>query len=160
FGVPQILVSTATVLMTLIATIAVSPPVALAVFAGSPLLIGVARWYLRRAAPRYLAESASYARTYADITETVDGAHTVETLNLASQRVALLEQDVTNSIAAERRTVNLRTVLIPGMDFAFALAPITVLIWGAVMVSGGHATVGAVTTVLLYAIQMIGPIWD
>lgn len=160
FGVPQILVSTATVLMTLIATIAVSPPVALAVFAGSPLLIGVARWYLRRAAPRYLAESASYARTYADITETVDGAHTVETLNLASQRVALLEQDITNSIAAERRTVNLRTVLIPGMDFAFALAPITVLIWGAVMVSGGHATVGAVTTVLLYAIQMIGPIWD
>lgn len=160
FGVPQILVSVATVVITLVAALIVSPLVALGIFIGLPLLIAVARWYLKRATAGYLAESKAYATMYADITETVDGAHTVETLGLEKQRQHLIESDVAGALAAERKTVNLRTVLIPGMDFAFGIGPVAVLIWGAFLASQGHATVGTVTTVLLYSFQIIGPIWD
>jgi len=160
FGVPQILVSIATVIITLIASLLTSPLVALAVLAGLPLLYLVGRWYLPRAPQAYIEESASYAQIYADVTETVEGARTVESLSLSTRRRNLIEHDIDRALAAERRTLNLRTVLIPGMDLSFAIAPILVLLWGAFMVSQGHATAGAVTTVLLYTTQLVGPIWD
>lgn len=160
FGVPLILVSSATVIITLAAAIFSSPVVAIALFAGLPLVYVVGKWYLPRAPEAYIAESASYTEMYADITESVEGARTVESLSLTDSRLTQLEGALDKTLLAERRTLNLRTVLIPGMDFAFAIAPIIVLVWGAYSVSQGWATVGAVTTILLYATQLIGPIWD
>ncbi len=160
FGVPQILISLITVLLTLVASFVVSPVVAIGIVAGLPLLYLVARWYLPRAPKAYLAESASYTDLYADITESVEGAKTIDALSLHHARTAQIERDLARTLAAERKTLNLRTVLIPGMDFAFAISPIIVLLWGTVMVGAGAASVGAVTTVLLYAIALVGPIWD
>ncbi|WP_019146708.1 ABC transporter ATP-binding protein [Timonella senegalensis] len=160
FGVPQILVSAATVIITLIASFLTSPLVALAVVAGLPLLYFVGRWYLPRAPKAYIEESAAYAQIYADVTESVEGSRTIESLSLTAARRELVENGIDRAMAAERRTLNLRTVLIPGMDLSFAIAPILVLLWGAFMVSQGHASVGAVTTVLLYTTMLVGPIWD
>ena len=160
FGVPQILISVVTVIFTLIACLIVSPIVALAVLAGLPLLYLVARWYLPRAPKAYLEESASYTDLYADITESVEGAKTIDALNLQHARTAQVEADLDRTLKAERKTLNLRTVLIPGMDFSFAIAPILVLLWGAFMVSKDVASVGSVTTVLLYAMALVGPIWE
>ena len=61
FGVPRLLVSGATIALTAVAAALTSPLVALGLLAGLPLLLPVARWYLRRAAPAYLRESAAYA---------------------------------------------------------------------------------------------------
>ena len=47
-----------------------------------PLVIGL-RWYLARAKAGYLRESASYSEINATLTETVEGARTVEALGLA-----------------------------------------------------------------------------
>ncbi|WP_435299459.1 ABC transporter ATP-binding protein [Timonella sp. A28] len=160
FGVPQILVSTATVIITLIAAVVTSPTISIAVFAGLPLLYFVGRWYLPRAPKAYIKESAAYTQMYADITESVEGAKTIEALSLSRKRQDIVERGITQSLGAEKRTLNLRTVLIPGMDLSFAIAPILVLLWGAFMVAQGHASVGALTTVLLYTTQMVGPIWD
>lgn len=160
FGVPQILVQTATVIITLIAAIFSSPIVALALFAGLPLIYFVGRWYLPKAPEAYIAESASYTEIYADITESVEGSRTIEALSMTGARRSKLDAGIAKAMKAERRTLNLRTVLIPGMDIAFAIAPIIVLIWGAYSVSQGWASVGAVTTILLYATQLVGPIWD
>lgn len=160
FGIPQILVSAATVLITLIASIFTSPLVAIALFAGLPLVYIVGRWYLPRAPQAYIAESAAYTEMYAEVTESVEGSRTVEALSLAGARRSRLERDLGETLKAERKTLNLRTVLIPGMDLAFAISPILVLVWGAYIVSQGQASVGAVTTILLYATQMVGPIWD
>jgi hypothetical protein len=52
-----------------------------------PLVIGL-RWYLARAKDGYLRESASYSAINATLTETVEGARTVEALGLGDERIA------------------------------------------------------------------------
>ncbi|RMI09227.1 ABC transporter ATP-binding protein [Cellulomonas triticagri] len=160
FGVPRILVTTATISLTLVAAVLTSPLVAIGLLAGLPLLLPVTRWYLRRAAPAYLRESAAYATLNGTITESVEGARTVDALGLGARRRARVDADLREAFAAERRTLGLRSVLFPGVDTSFILPLVAVLAWGAYLVSTGDATVGAVTTIALYASQIIQPIGE
>lgn len=160
FGVPRVLVTTATTVLTVVAALLTDPLVALGLFAGAPLLIGVTRWYLHRATAAYLRESAAYATINGTITESVEGARTVDALSLGARRRRRLDADLREAFAAESSTLNLRTVLFPGVDTSFVLPTVAVLIWGAFLISTGHATVGAVTTIALYAIQVINPIGE
>lgn len=160
FGVPRILVTVATIALTAVAAVATNALVALGLLAGLPLLLGVTRWYLRRAAPAYLRESAAYATINGTITESVEGARTVDALGLGGRRRARLDADLREAFAAESRTLDLRSVLFPGVDVAFLLPVVAVLAWGAYLISTGGATVGAVTTIALYAMQIIHPIGE
>jgi len=160
FGVPRLLVSGATIALTAVAAALTSPLVALGLLAGLPLLLPVARWYLRRAAPAYLRESAAYATLNGTITESVEGARTVDALNLGARRRARVEADLREAFAAESRTLWLRSILFPGIDASFLLPVVAVLAWGAYLISTGGATIGAVTTIALYATQIIHPIWE
>ncbi|WP_454049623.1 ABC transporter ATP-binding protein [Cellulomonas sp. Marseille-Q8402] len=160
FGVPRLLVTAATIVLTMVAAVLTSPLVALGLLAGLPLLVPVTRWYLRRAAPAYLRESAAYATLNGTITESVEGARTVDALGLGARRRARVDADLREAFAAESRTLNLRTVLFPGVDTSFVLPIVAVLAWGAYLVSTEHATVGAVTTIALYATQIIHPIGE
>ena len=160
FGVPRILVTAATIALTAVAAVATNALVALGLLAGLPLLLGVTRWYLRRAAPAYLRESAAYATINGTITESVEGARTVDALGLGARRRARLDADLREAFAAETRTLGLRSVLFPGVDTAFILPVVAVLAWGAHLISTGDATVGAVTTIALYAMQIIHPIGE
>lgn len=160
FGVPRILVTVATIALTLVAAVLTQPLVALGLLAGLPLLLPVTRWYLRRAAPAYLRESAAYATLNGTITESVEGARTVDALGLGARRRARVDADLREAFAAERRTLGLRTVLFPGVDTSFILPLIAVLAWGAYLVSTGDATIGAVTTIALYASQIIQPVGE
>ena len=160
FGVPRILVTVATITLTVVAAVLTSPLVALGLLAGLPLLLPVTRWYLRRAAPAYLRESAAYATLNGTITESVEGARTVDALGLGARRRARVDADLREAFAAESRTLDLRTVLFPGVDLSFVLPVVAVLAWGAYLVSTGDATVGAVTTIALYATQVIHPIGE
>lgn len=160
FGVPRILVTAATIALTAVAAVATNALVAIGLLAGLPLLLGVTRWYLRRAAPAYLRESAAYATINGTITESVEGARTVDALGLGARRRARLDADLREAFAAESRTLDLRSVLFPGVDTAFILPVVAVLAWGAYLVSTGDATVGAVTTIALYAMQIIHPIGE
>nr|WP_210737111.1 ABC transporter ATP-binding protein [Cellulomonas hominis] len=160
FGVPRILVTAATIALTAVAAVATNALVAIGLLAGLPLLLGVTRWYLRRAAPAYLRESAAYATINGTITESVEGARTVDALGLGARRRARLDADLREAFAAESRTLDLRSVLFPGVDTAFILPVVAVLAWGAYLISTGDATVGAVTTIALYAMQIIHPIGE
>ncbi|GIG30282.1 ABC transporter ATP-binding protein [Cellulomonas marina] len=160
FGVPRVIVAVVTIVLTLGACFLVAPLVAAAMLVGVPLLVVVARWYLRRATPAYLRESAAYAVLDGTITETVEGARTVDALSLGRRREQRMDEDLREAFAAERRTLFLRTVLFPGVDVAFVLAPAAVLLWGGWLASEGRVTLGAVTTVVLYTFQVIGPVWE
>jgi ABC-type multidrug transport system fused ATPase/permease subunit len=160
FGVPRILVSTVTIVLTVAAAFVTAPLVAFAMLVGVPIFLVIGRWYLKRAAPAYQRESAAYATLNGTITESVEGTRTVDALSLGARRRERVRADLSEAFAAERRTLNLRTVLIPGMDSAFVVAPIAVLLWGAFLISNGSVTIGAVTTVVLYAMQLIGPVWE
>ncbi|NKX92142.1 ABC transporter ATP-binding protein [Sanguibacter hominis ATCC BAA-789] len=160
FGVPRVLVAVVTIVFTLAASFVLAPQVAVIMLAPVPLVVPVVRWYLKRATPGYQRESASYARLNGTITETVEGARTVDALDLGASRRARVRDDLSEAFQAERFTLYLRTVLTPGMDSAFMLAPILTLVWGAFLVSQGWATIGAVTAIVLYGRQMVGPVWE
>ncbi|NMR18951.1 ABC transporter ATP-binding protein [Cellulomonas fimi] len=157
FGVPRILVATTTIVLTVVAALLTNAPVALALLAGVPLLVPVTRWYLRRAGPAYQRESAAYATLNGTITESVEGARTVDALGIGARRRARVDTDLREAFAAESFTLRLRTVLFPSIDAAFLLPVVAVLAWGAFLVDSGTATVGAVTTIALYALQVIQP---
>ncbi|WP_069386991.1 ABC transporter ATP-binding protein [Cellulosimicrobium cellulans] len=160
FGVPQLLVAVVTLVLTVVASLVVAPLVALALFVGVPLLVVVARWYLRRASAGYQREAAAYATLNGTITESVEGARTVDALSLAEHRKARVRADLAEAFAAERYTLGLRTVLFPGIDLAIAIAPVAALVWGAWLLAQGQTTLGAVAAVTTYAFQLAGPVWN
>jgi len=160
FGVPRVIVAVVTITLTIVACLVISPLVSIAMFIGVPTLVGLVRWYLKRATPAYQRESAAYATLNGTITESVEGARTVDALRLGRRRMARVDDDLREAFAAEKATLRLRTILFPGIDGAFVLAPAAVLFWGGYLASQGQVTVGAVTTIVLYTYQITGPVWE
>jgi ABC-type multidrug transport system fused ATPase/permease subunit len=160
FGVPRVIVAVVTITLTVAACLVIDPLVSLGLFVGVPTMVVMVRWYLRRATPAYIRESAAYAVLNGTITETVEGARTVDALSLADARERRVHEDLREAFDAERATLRLRTILFPGVDLAFVLAPVAVLVWGGWLASQGHVTLGAVTTIVLYAYQVTGPVWE
>ena len=158
FAVPEVLVATVTVTLTIVAAFLTGPVVALPLLAGAPLIAVGTRWYLRRAPAGYLRERESYATYNGSLAETVDGARTVEALALGRRRIARLEQDLAEAHDAERYTLRLRTFWFPTMELAYAVPVTLSLVWGGWLVAQGHATLGQVTAVTLYAVQVVDPV--
>jgi ABC-type multidrug transport system fused ATPase/permease subunit len=158
FAVPEVLVASLTVVLTVIAAFLTGPLVALPLLAGGPVIFAGTRWYLRRAPEGYLAERECYAAFNGSLAETVDGARTVEALGLGPRRIRRLEEDLADAFAAERYTLRLRTLFFPPMELAYAIPISLSLIWGGWLVSHGNATLGQVTAVTLYAVQMVDPV--
>ncbi|MGP7959816.1 ABC transporter ATP-binding protein [Sanguibacter sp. A247] len=160
FGVPRVLVAAITIVATLAAAFVIAPQVTVVMVLTAPVVVLVSRWYLARATPGYQRESAAYASLNGTITESVEGARTIDALALEPTRRTRLRADLREAFEAERYTLRLRTVLTPGLDTPFMLAPIILLLWGAFLVSHGWTTVGAVTSIVLYMRMIIGPIWE
>lgn len=160
FGVPRVIVQVVTITLTFVACLVLSPAVAVAMFVGVPGMVAVVRWYLRRATPAYVREAASYAALNGTITESVEGARTVDALGLGPRRLARVHADLREAWNAERVTLRLRTVLFPAIDSAFVLAPAAVLVWGGYLAAQGYVSVGVVTTLVLYSYQLAGPVWE
>ncbi|PWD50399.1 multidrug ABC transporter ATP-binding protein [Serinibacter arcticus] len=160
FGIPRVLVAVTTILLTIVAAALTSWIVALGIVVGVPILLAAVRWYLRRATTAYLRESAAYTAMNGTFTETVEGARTVEALALAHRRRRRTDDDLVETVEAEWATLKLRQVLFPAVDMAFGLPSVVVLLWGGWLVAQGEVTIGAVTTVALYTVQLMGPVWD
>lgn len=158
FGVPQVLVSVATIVLTIAAAAFTSPVLALALLVGAPLLVPVTRWYLKRATAGYLAERESYAVLNGAITETIEGARTVDALSLGQLRRARIDASLRTCFERERYTLGLRTVLFPAAEISFWLPVAAVLLWGGWLASQGSVSAGMVATVALYAMQLIDPV--
>ena len=158
FAVPETLIAAVTTVLTVVAAVWVSPPAALACLAGVlPLLVGT-RWYLRRAPAGYLWERASYATLAGTVGETVEGGRTIEALGLREEFVRRLDDDLEDASRAERRTLYLRTVWFPTAEFAYVLPVAAALAWGGWLVSAGHASIGEVTAIALYVVQLADPV--
>ncbi len=160
FGVPRVLVCIVTIGLTVVASFLTDPLVAVGLLSGVPLIWVATRWYLRRATPGYLRESAAYATVNGTITEAVEGARTTDALHLGPKVRRRLRRDLTETFEAEKYTLALRLRLIPSLDAAVAVAPIVVVLWGAWLASQDLTTVGTVATIALYAHQLGGPVFD
>ncbi|GMA22645.1 hypothetical protein GCM10025864_04040 [Luteimicrobium album] len=110
--------------------------------------------------PGYLRESAAYATVNGTITEAVEGARTTDALHLGARLRRRVDRNLREAFEAERYTLRLRSVLIPSVDAAFSFAPVAVLLWGGWLLSQGYTSVGAVTSVMAFGMQLGGPVFD
>jgi ABC-type multidrug transport system fused ATPase/permease subunit len=158
FAVPETLIAAVTTILTVAAAVWVSPTAALPCIAGVPALWIGTRWYLKRAPAAYLWERASYATLAGRVGETVEGGRTIDALGLREERVRRIDADLEEAYRAERRTLHLRTIWFPTAEFSYVLPVAAALAWGGWLVSAGHASIGEVTAVSLYVVQLADPV--
>jgi ABC-type multidrug transport system fused ATPase/permease subunit len=157
WALPEAIVASITVVLTIVAMVVNSwvlslPSIILMAFA----LIQVRR-YLERAPKGYLTEGGTYSRINTTLTETVEGVRTVEALRLGGHRRDRGDLDIEVSAQAERYTLTLRNLLFAVMDFAFSTPRVLVLLLGALGYVQGWATLGQITTAILYTEALWGP---
>jgi ABC-type multidrug transport system fused ATPase/permease subunit len=158
FAIPEVLIAILTAALTVAAAVIVSPIAALPCVTGLPAIWVGTRWYLRRAPAGYLWERAAYASMAGTVGETVDGGRTVDALALAEERAGRVDADLADAYRAERRTLFLRTVWFPTVEVAFVLPVAASLAWGGWLVASGRASLGEVTTVVLYVQALADPV--
>lgn len=158
FAVPETLVAAVTTILTVVAVVWVSPIAAISCLAGAPLMAIGTRWYLRRAPAGYIWERAAYATLAGTVGETVDGGRTVDALGLADERIRKIDADLAEACRSERFTLVLRMLWFPTVEVGCILPVVAALLWGGWLVSAGHASVGDVTAVVLYMMQLADPV--
>ncbi len=158
WAMPQAIISGLTVVLTFVALLLNAPILAAPSLFFVALAIPRVRGYLARAPKGYITEGGTYSRINATMTETVEGARTVEALGLQEQRIAHSDDDIAVSAQAERYTMSLRNLLFIVMDVAFnAPRGVTVLV-GAFAYAKGWVTIGQLTAAVLYIEGLFGPL--
>jgi len=157
-AVPDSLISLFTVVLTLGALTLVDPLLVLPCLVAVPVLWASTRWYLARARAGYLRANASYSQLTEGLTETVDGAGTVEALRLADRRFDRVNRDIERSYGAERYTLRLRSVYLPIADTAYILPVVATLVVGGLFYIHGLVTLAAATAATLYVQQILDPL--
>lgn len=157
-ALPEWTIAVVTAIVTFVAAISVGWWVALPCLMGVPPLVIGLRWYLKRAKDGYLRESATYSQINATLTETVEGARTVEALGLGPKRIAAADEDIAASYDAERYTLYLRTVFFPNMEISYLIPTVLTLVFGGYLYTQGEVSLGAVTAATLYVQMLIDPV--
>ncbi|MBA3781115.1 MAG: ABC transporter ATP-binding protein [Nocardioides sp.] len=158
WALPEWTIAVVTAALTFAAALSVGWWVVLPCVVGVPPLVIGLRWYLARAKDGYLRESASYSEINATLTETVEGARTVEALGLEDERVRQIDADCRASYGAERYTLFLRTVFFPNMEISYLLPTVATLLFGGWLYTKGSVSLGEVTTATLYVQMLIDPV--
>ena len=157
WALPEAIIASITVVLTLVAMVSNSPLLSLPSIALMSLALVQVRRYLGRAPKGYLTEGGTYSRINTTLTETVEGARTVEALGLSGHRLRRGDEDIEVSAQAERYTMTLRNLLFAVMDIAFSVPRVLVLLLGALGYAQGWATLGQITTAILYTEALWGP---
>lgn len=156
-ALPELLTAAGTLVFTVGALAAAGPLLLLPCLVAVPSLFAASRWYLRRSHAAYLRTAASYSRLTESLSETVEGAGTVEALRLAGRRLDQAEEDIAVSYAAERHALWLRCVFWPVCDASYSLPVAAMIVIGGTFYLHGLVSLAAVTTATLYATQLLGP---
>jgi len=158
YAVPEWVIAVVSAVLTFSAALLVGWWVAIPCVLGLPPLVVGLRWYLARAKDGYLRENATYSQINATLSETVEGARTVEALGLEQQRVQRVDADCADSYAAEKYTLFLRTVFFPAMEISYLLPTVGTLLFGGWLYTQGTVSLGEVTAATLYVQMLIDPV--
>jgi ABC-type multidrug transport system fused ATPase/permease subunit len=158
FAMPEWLVAIVQAVLTLIAMTIVSPLATIASLVSLPILFFSTRHYLHYATPGYRRERMSYATMSGSVSETAEGARTVDAHRLGRRQGKRIEGNIRESFYSEMYTLLMRMVWFPTIESAFALAVATTLAWSGWLALHHDITIGAATTVTLYVVQINDPI--
>lgn len=157
WALPQFIIAATTVLLTVVAMIVNSWALAVPTLITAGLSSLQVRRYLRDAPAAYLLEGATYSQINTTLTETVEGARTVEAFGMQEGRRQGALDDIEVSAQAERYGLFLRNILFAVMDLAFSLPRVITLALGALLYVRGVVTLGQLTTAMLYIETFYGP---
>jgi ABC-type multidrug transport system fused ATPase/permease subunit len=157
-AVPEVLVASVRLVVIVGAAFVVAPQVAAPMLVAVPPLVVATRWYARRAPAGYQREMRAYAAITGTVADTASGARTVEALRLQRARVEATDADLREAYSAERYTLFLRTVWFPVVEATYVVPLVACLLVGGLLHAHGLATLGEVTTIALYAQQLVDPV--
>jgi ABC-type multidrug transport system fused ATPase/permease subunit len=158
FAMPEWLVAIVQAVLTLVAMTIVSPIATVASLVSLPILYFSTRYYLHYATPGYRRERMSYATMSGSVSETAEGARTVDAHRLGRRQGERIEGNIRESFYSEMYTLLMRMVWFPTIESAFALAVAVTLGWSGWLALHHDITIGAATTVTLYVVQINDPI--
>ena len=158
WALPEWVIAVITATLTFVAALLVGWWVAIPCLLGVPPLVVGLRWYLRRAKPGYLREHESWSRIGSSLTETVEGARTVEALGLGEDRLRRIDDDIAGSYRAERYTLFLRTMFFPSVEVSYLIPTVSTLLFGGWLYTQGSVSLGDVTAATLYVQMLIDPV--
>jgi ABC-type multidrug transport system fused ATPase/permease subunit len=158
FGLPEMIIAAMTTLLTVVAMVLNSWLLALPLLVTMPLVWFSTRRYLARAPQGYITEGGTYSRINTSLTETIEGARTVEALGLQGRRVQVGDDDIAVSSQAERYTMALRNLLFGALGIAFDSPLVMVLLVGALGYVNGLVTLGQITAATLYVQALVEPL--
>lgn len=159
-GIYRIIVVIFTAVVTYVAAFFLDPLLALLLLAPLIPMVLVLRWYLRRAVPGYQSESAQWAALSGVTTETVEQHSTIDALNMRHVRNNILDVAITQIWGVERYTAYLRVFLLSAVMLFLRSPALLVALAGAWVIPHGYATLGVVTTVALYGVQLAQPLGE
>jgi ABC-type multidrug transport system fused ATPase/permease subunit len=155
---PNFVIGFVTLIFTIAGLIINSVLLAIPLIGTTLLLVFSLKSYFRWSPAGYIAEGASYSRMNTSLTETVEGARTVEALGLRKARIALTDNDIDMSSQNERYTMMLRANLFTWQGLAQQLPMVAVVVLGFYGYTHGLVTLGQITAATIYLQQMVGPI--
>ena len=158
FALPEWMVAILQAVLTLVAMLLISPLASIGAVVSIPFLIFSTRTYLKFAPPGYRRERMSYATMSGTISETAEGARTIDAHRLSSRQSRRIEGDINESYFSEIYTLLLRMNWFPTVESAFALAVATTLAWSGWLALHHHLSIGAATTLTLYVVQVNDPL--
>ena len=158
YGLPEAVIAGVTTLLTVAAMLVNSPLLTLPLLAVAPLLLVSVRRYLRRAPAGYITEGASYSGINTTLTETVEGARTVEALGLGPTRNRTGDDDIAVSAQAERYTMTLRNLLFALIGLAYDTPLVMIVLLGAYGYVNGWVSLGQLTAAILYVQALVEPL--
>ncbi len=158
YGLPMAIITLLTVVLSVVAMLLNSVLLALPALVLISCSAFQVKRYLQRAQKCYIAEGATYSQINTTLTETVEGARTVESLGLSDQRLRAAEDDLAVSAQAERYGMTLRNLLFAIIDIAFNGPRVLTILAGAYGYSRGWVSLGQITAAILYVEALSGPL--
>lgn len=158
WALPNFILESITVCLTVAALLVNSVLLTIPLLVCGVFFALAARRYIQRANKGYIAEGSAYSRVNTTLTETIEGARTVEALNLQAQRIQATEDDLEAAGQAERYTITLRNELFLVTGFAYRLPLIAVLLIGGWGYFNGVVSLGEITAASLYLQQVTSPL--
>ncbi|MFD9703346.1 ABC transporter ATP-binding protein [Lentzea sp. NPDC059081] len=157
-SVPQVFTGTVDLLVVLAATFWLDPVLGLAALIGMPFVAWVLRWYLVRARDAYLAESRANGDV-AEITAAVgEGSRTIATYGLRDRLVGKAHASIGHLYETRMRTLWLRNVLFPVINFASMVPTALVLLAGGLYYAADDVRIEVVVTGSLYVWRLVEPL--
>ncbi|WP_067779421.1 ABC transporter ATP-binding protein [Actinomyces vulturis] len=159
-GLARIIVIVFTVVAVAIASALTAPLLSVALLVPFLLMIPLLRWYFPRVIPGYMTQGTLWASTDGVIAETIRQTRTVEGAGLVEQRERYYQQNAEELCDMEVYTTYIRSIML-GLSGLVLTAPLlTVIMWGSFLLTRDATTLGAVTTLSLYALQLRGPVGE